>query len=225
MGLSSLADMAIPVLLIALGLIATGGVVIIVQLARLFFGRKKGSAVLRVIWSLLGCCIMVFGLFLGTLVLFVRTYEAFTYEEPVARVDCVSVDGLDYDMVLRFAPLEGGREKTASLFRLKGDQWSVGGHILQWHPWLHLVGLHTGYRLTRIEGRCVKAEDQVSRDATVYDLDHSWEERIWHWLYRHPDDIPWIKAVYGNSAYTFPAKGKTFLVAVSRSGFMVKPSP
>ncbi len=127
-------------------------------------------------------------------------------------------------MILSFVPLEDGEEGIPRIFRLNGDQWAVGGHIVQWHPWLNLLGLHTGYRITRIEGRYLKAGDETSQRRTVYDLEDSKIQRVWYWLYRHHEDIPWVKAAYGNTAYTFPDKDQTFVVRVTHSGFMVAPA-
>lgn len=220
-------EMAVPLFFIAVGILVTGGTLLIIQLLRLLpiskKSTKKRGVVPQAIQALAGGCVFMFGLFLLMLVLFSRTYEVFTREEPVARIQCFPVEGLDYNMILRFVPLEGGKEGTPGLFRLNGDQWAVGGHILQWHPWLNILGLHTGYRITRIEGRYLEAEDEASALRTVYDLGDSRTQRIWHWFYRHHEDIPLVEAAYGNTAYTFPEKDQTFVVVVTHSGFMVAP--
>jgi hypothetical protein len=217
--------MAGPLFFIALIIIAAGGVPLLIQLLRILpcfrkNSRKRG-AVPQIIRALGSGCVLLFGLFFLMLVLFARTYAAFTREEPIARIQCISVKGLDYDMVMRFVSLEQGREGSPELFRLNGDQWAVGGHIVQWHPWLNLLGLHTGYRLTRIEGRYLNAEDEATGSQTVYDLGDPTRQRIWHWLYRHHESIPLVRAAYGNTTYTFPAKDQAFVVKVTRSGFMV----
>jgi len=220
-------EMAVPLFFIAVAIIAAGGILLMVQFLRLLpFSkkkRKKRGLMPQAIKALASVCVFTLGLFLLMLVLFARTYEVFTMEEPIARIQCVPVEGLDYNMILRFVPLEGGKEGTPRLFRLNGDQWAVGGHILQWHPWLNMLGLHTGYRITRIEGRYLKAEDASSVPRTIYDLGDSRTQRIWHWLYRHHEDIPLVKAVYGNTAYTFPEKDQTFVVMVAHAGYMVAP--
>ncbi len=216
-----------PLFFIAAAIILAGGISLVIQFLRFLpFSQKKArrqgfaGRAMKVLGS---GCVFLFGLLLMVIVLFAQTYEAFTREEPVARIQCVSVEGLDYDMVLRFVPLKGGKEGDPRLFRLNGDQWAVGGHILQWHSWLNLLGLHTGYRITRIEGRYLKAEDEASAKQTVFDLGESRTERIWHWLYRHHEEIPLVKAAYGNTAYTFPNEDETFLVMVTGSGFKVAP--
>ncbi len=219
--------MAVPLFFIAIAVLVAGGILLINRSLRLLSLSKKNTRRRRSMpqaFQVLGSvCVFVFGLLLLMLALYVRTYKVFTKEEPVARIQCVPLDALDYDMILRFVPLKGGEEGTPELYRLSGDQWAVGGHILQWHPWLNILGLHTGFRITRIEGRYVSAEDEASGSRTVYDLGGTATQRIWHWLYRHHEDIPLVKAVYGNTAYTFPMKDRTFEVRVTLSGFMVEP--
>jgi len=228
MALPWIFEMAIPLFFIALAILVAGGILLIVQFLQVLpFSKKAGKKrglMPQTIKALASGCVFIFGLFLLILVLFVRTYDVFTREEPIVRIRCVPVEGLDYDMILRFAPLEGGKEGTPRLFRLNGDQWAVGGHIVQWHPWLNILGLHTGYRVSRIEGRYLKAEDEASRIQTAYDLGGSRAQRLWHWLYRHHEEIPFVKAAYGNTAYTFPEKDKTFVVMVTHSGFIVAPN-
>lgn len=220
-----ISEMAVPLFFIAVAGLVAGGILLINRFLRLLplskKSRRKRRAMLQAFQVLGSSCVFVFGLLLLMLALYARTYEVFTKEEPVARIECVLLDGLDYDMILRFVPLEEGEEGTPELFRLSGDQWAVGGHILQWHPWLNILGLRTGFRITRIQGRYTNAEDEASRSRTVHDLGDTRTERIWHWLYRHHEDIPLVKAVYGNTAYTFPMKDRTFVVRVTLSGFMV----
>jgi membrane protein implicated in regulation of membrane protease activity len=219
--------MAAPLFLVAVVVLTIGGILLLGQFFTWLPLSKKrrgsGGVVPRALQVLTAGLVFVAGLFLLTLVLFARTYDVFTREEPIARIQCAPVEGVDYDMILRFVPLVDGREGTPGLFRLGGDQWAVGGHILQWHPWLNLLGLRTGYKITRIEGRYLNAGDEEARPRTVYDLEDTKTHNVWHWLYRHHEDLPLVRAVYGNTAYTFPERDETFLVVVTHSGFKVEP--
>jgi hypothetical protein len=223
--LSWIAEMAVPFFVAAAVMVVAGAILFVVHLIRLVsFSRKakgKVGVLRRIMGALLSACLVLFGLFVLTLVMFSQTYEVFTREKPVARIQCVPVEGRDYTMVLRFAPITAGKMGEASLYRLTGDQWVIGGHILRWHPWLNLLGLHTGYRITRLEGRYLEAEDQTTEARTVYDVGEWHMQPIWQWLYQHHEDIPWVKTAYGNTVYAFPDKDKVFVLAVTHSGFTV----
>lgn len=220
-------DMAVPLFLIAIVIGSIGGILLVQQFLQLLpFSKRKAKrrgVIPQAIRMFASGCVVLFGVSLFMIALFVGAYDGFTREEPVARIQCLPVEGLDYDMILRFVPLQGGKEGVPGVFRLNGDQWAVGGHILQWHPWLNMLGLHTGYRLTRVEGRYIDAEEESSGGRSVYDLGELRTQALWHWLYRHYEDIPLVKAVYGNTAYTFPERDVTFVVRVTLSGFKVAP--
>ncbi len=220
-----ISELAFPLLFVAVAVVVVGVILFVAQVIRLIpFSRKpseKRGVMGRIVRSLLSVCIVLFGLFLLMLVMFARTYEVFTREKPVARIHCVPVESQDYSMILRFVPLTERGEGTAALYRLRGDQWAVGGHILRWHPWLNILGLGTGYRITRLEGRHLHAEDGPPEVRTVYDLGERRMQRLWEWLYRYHEDVPLVKAAYGSTVYTFPDKDKVFLVAVTSSGFTV----
>jgi len=217
--------LAFPLLFVAVAVVVAGIILFVTQVIGLIPSSQKSRAKRgvtgRVIRFLLSVCVVLFGLFLLMLVMFVRTYEVFTREKPVARIHCVTVESQDYSMVLRFSPLTERGEGAAAVYRLKGDQWAVGGHILRWHPWLNVLGLDTGYRITRLEGRYLHAEDEPPEVRTVYDLGERRMQRFWEWLYRYHEDVPLVKAAYGSTVYTFPDKDKVFIVAVTSSGFTV----
>ncbi|NIQ38571.1 MAG: hypothetical protein GTN81_08275 [Proteobacteria bacterium] len=225
MDFSWILDQRSPLFFIGATITLVGGILLVVHAFRLLpFWRRtrdKPSFILQAMKMLLSGIVFLVGLFLLSLILFAQTYEVLTREEPVARIQCASVTGMDYDMVMRFIPITRGEEGYPQLFRLNGDQWAVGGHILEWDPWLNILGLHTGYKVTRIEGRYLKAEDETTERRTVYDMGDPRTETVWHWLYRHYSEIPLVRAAYGNTTYTFPDKDQTYVVMVTRTGFKV----
>ena len=107
------------------------------------------------------------------------------------------------------------------MFELKGDQWTVEGHILKWNDGLNVLGVHTGYKMTRIGSRYLRAEDERARERTAYDIAEPRWNGVWRWLYRHASSLPFVKAVYGNTAYTFPSDEIVWNVYVSTSGFFI----
>lgn len=83
------------------------------------------------------------------------------------------------------------------------------------------MGLRTMYKLTRVRGRYLRAEDEKKGPMTVYSLVPDEADPRWRWLYEYGPRLPLVKGVYGNAVYAFPAEGKTFYVYVTTSGFMI----
>lgn len=152
-----------------------------------------------------------------------RAYQVFTREELVAivRVDPQPKGGR-YDFLMWFTPVQNGVPLKISAFPIHGDQWTVGGEIVKWHPWVNLLGVKSCHRLTRISGRYLKADAELAKPRSVYELNGG-TRSLWRWLYRFGARLPFVEAVYGNAAYTLAAPGSQWGVYVTLSGYLIKP--
>ncbi|NOY59977.1 MAG: hypothetical protein GXO75_13760 [Calditrichaeota bacterium] len=180
---------------------------------------KKGT-------SKLGCLTFLFFLlaifaFL-TYSAFLRAFHVFTKEELVAIVECLPSSDRNFDFELQLTPIVNKKQQSPLNFEIKGDQWAVGGDILKWHSIANMIGLHSMYRLTRVEGRFRKAIDQKTKHPSVYPLTEEEESRFWHTLYKVGDKLPLVSSVYGNTVYTDPSFTDSFEIYVTISGFSAK---
>ena len=153
---------------------------------------------------------------------FIQSYKSFTKEELVAEVRCVPLEDGSGSIYLEISEIEGGRKRGSQEFILNGDQWALEGDVLKWDDWLNFVGLHTMFKLTRVRGRFVNYEDEISQKPSVFSLVKSESNPKWRWLYKYGYKLRFVSAVYGNTVYTYPAKGKVFEVYVTTSGFIAR---
>ncbi|MBI3318847.1 MAG: hypothetical protein HYZ90_06895 [Candidatus Omnitrophica bacterium] len=166
-------------------------------------------------------CLGVFS-FLG-LVFSLRSYHLLTREELVAAVRVEAAPkGSAYGFFLEVTPVSGSASRAAWKFPMHGDQWAIGGEILKWHPWAHLVGFQTCHKLTRVSSRYQTAESELSRPRSAHDLQGG-SGLFWGWLHRHGGRLPFVEAVYGNAAYIPARPGGRFGVYVTPSGYLIKP--
>jgi hypothetical protein len=215
---------------IGLGLLAIGLVMLILFIAkrihRIIRRLQRKSMVrlgvmastLRLILILLVISASIALLFLGA---FIQSYTAFTQRELAATVRCTTVPGTEDTMILQLATPESLPTNKIHRYLLRGQQWTVEGHILKWDDWLNFLGLRTMYKLTRVRGRYLRSEDEMNKPATVYSLVKNEEDPGWRWLYEYGPRLPFVQAVYGNTVFTFPSETKTFDIYVTTSGFMV----
>ena len=173
---------------------------------------------LRLLFILLLIVVSLTMLFLGA---FMQSYTAFTRRELAATIHCSPVRGTQDVMILHLATIESPQTAFIRRYRLRGQQWSIEGHILKWDDWLNFIGLHTMYKLTRVRGRYLRTEDEINKPATVYSLVTDEENPRWRWLYEYGARLPFVEAVYGNTVFTFPSETKTFGIYVTTSGFMI----
>lgn len=153
---------------------------------------------------------------------FIQSYKSFTKEELIAEIRCVSLEDGSDTMVLDINKIEGGQKLSSQEFILNGDQWALEGDVLKWDDWLNFVGLHTMFKLTRVRGRFVNYEDEISQKPSVFSLVKSESNPKWRWLYKYGYKLRFVSAVYGNTVYTYPAKGKVYEVYVTTSGFIAR---
>lgn len=172
------------------------------------------NLVLIVLWA------SVFGmvLFLG---FFLRSYYAFTYEEPVAEVVIRTSDAPHVSRITLREFHPGGSQRIRH-FLIKGDQWVIEGDILKWESWLNFLGLHTRYRLTRLTGRYVITLEEIKEPRTIYSLVDDEDHPLWRYLYRYGHQLPFVSAVYGNAVFQAAGGDNRYAIYVGTSGFIVR---
>ncbi len=153
--------------------------------------------------------------------MYLQAYRAFTHKEMVGIIDARKTKGLDYDIFLRFTPVEKGIKAEEKIYKIKGDQWAIGGDILKFEDWVNFIGIHTGHKTTRIHGRYLKAEDENIKQHTAYDINGG-TDAIWLYLYENSSRFPFVKAVYGNSVYAFPSDKDVYGIYVTTSGYSIE---
>jgi hypothetical protein len=174
---------------------------------------------LRLLMILLAVALSAAVLFLFA---FIQSYTAFTDRQLAAMVYCTPIPEAKDEMTLWLVTFESPAVGCLSHHRLRGQQWAVEGHILKWDDWLNFLGIRTMYKLTRVRGRYLRAEEEAGKPATAYSLIENEEDPSWRWLYEYGARLPFVTAVYGNTVFTFPSETKIFRISVTTSGFMIE---
>ncbi len=152
-----------------------------------------------------------------------RSFHVFLEEDLVAVVQCEAApDGIGYQYLVEITQMEnqvpGRREK----FPMSGDQWSAGGEILKWAPWLTFLGVKSCHKLTRLSSRYETAKEEMNQPRFAYDLNGG-STPPWRWLRRWGARLPFVDAVYGNSVYVPARPGERWGLYVTHSGYGVRP--
>ena len=159
-------------------------------------------------------------LLLGLLVLAVagwaQTYQALTHNEWVADIHAVPIGS--QTMRVTYTPVSSGTLGTPQTYTVRGDEWVLGGDVIKWQDWVNLLGVHTGYRITRLMGYYDNAGDYKTKAVSAYALDGG-SDTVQQFLHSHQDLIPFVRATYGNDVRMYPDAGATYQVFVSTSGY------
>lgn len=148
-----------------------------------------------------------------------RSFEAFAGSRPVGRVSCRWVGENTFD--LQWTALQDGRPQESRTFRLKGDQWSVSGGIVKWHPWLTALGVPSYQKVTRLSGRYASIQQETAQPPTAVELNGG-VDRWWKWLYRLDPYLPFVEAVYGSAAFLSVNPALDSQVEATPSGYLIR---
>jgi hypothetical protein len=121
-------------------------------------------------------------------------------------------------MTVTYTPITNGQPGTSQTFTVYGDQWQLGGDIIKWQDWVNILGVQTGYRVTRLMGYYNDATDYRSKPISAYDLDGG-TDRLQQFIHDHPNVTPFVRATYGNDVRMQPDPTATYNVYVSTSGY------
>lgn len=218
-----------------LPLVAVGAVAVLLALAPLgWLGSRVVRALLRrprkpaglvaygaaiVAASLLGGV----GIASLGLALALGSYRALGKKTRVAEVRCHEI--APQKLRLFFTPIASdGRLGPTESYNLDGDEWTVGGDVLRFRPFLSALGVETVFAVTRIEGRWLHAADADAHPATAYDR-RGGTSRGWLMLYRDGTRGPlgWLIAgVHGQAVSQLPSAHDTYEVYVTPNGFVLE---
>src|SRR5207237_5820427 len=152
--------MPTPLVIVALGCLALGVWCAAAGLRALRQRRVVGGAGR----GLLGALLLSLAALGATIAAGIRGYRALTYEEVAATVTTEPVGPQRFRATIVLP------DKRLAMYDLAGDAVYMDAHILKWHPWVNLLGLHTSYELDRVAGRYNDVTDERVKAHTAYAL-------------------------------------------------------
>jgi hypothetical protein len=152
----------------------------------------------------------------------VQSYLGLTANVMVARVHATSIANLPHLMSVEIILYDkNGHQTSDNTYGVMGDEWELQGDIIKFPTWLNIVGLHTGYKLTRLEGRYDDPNLERNNKHTVVVLNGG-DDNFFKTAQSQTWLSPFIEASYGN-AVILPADGRTYNVLVSQTGLFAEP--
>ena len=168
---------------------------------------------------LVGLILVGLGALASGLGLALRAFEMFSASTVVGEVRCRWLGPKEFE--LTWMAFHDHVPEPPQTFDLRGDQWSISGGIVKWHPWLTVLGLPSYQKLERLSGRYGRLADELRQPPTAVELDGGLDF-LWWWLYRWDPMLPFLEAVYGSAAFVPVETGVVYEVAVSPSGYLIR---
>ena len=101
-----------------------------------------------------GVVLIVLGVSLLWLTFLTQTYLGLTSEIKVAQIQATKVSNANHEMSVNITLYDdSGHALSNNTYILQGDEWMLQGDIIRFPTWLNVLGIHSGYKVTRLEGR------------------------------------------------------------------------
>jgi hypothetical protein len=165
-----------------------------------------------------GLLLLSLGALAGTISAGMLGYRALTREDVAARITVKPAGAKRFEATFRFAD---GRQAT---YQLAGDELYVDAHILKWHPYANMIGLHTAYELDRVAGRYHDIKDEKTAARTVHALAREKPIDLYGIRQRFTFLAPVYDAEYGSASYVPVTKPAEFELRVSTTGLLIRPA-
>jgi hypothetical protein len=209
---SLLADITIPfqfgllqVIILVIGL--SGIALLIFVVLGLARGRKDKDGTRRrvFLWrrAISGSILMLIAISLIYLALLLQTYIGLTGEILAARVraqDTSQLYGVPYMIVDLTLFDEHGNQLSETNYGICGNEWMLQADILRFPGWLNILGVHSGYKLTRLEGRYDDPEMESTWYHSVVELNGG-DDNFFKSAYNGGWLSPFVQASYGSSVF------------------------
>lgn len=174
--------------------------------------------------GLSGVVLLVIAISLLWLTALVQTYLGMATDTKVARVHATRVANQPHTMSVELILYDNnGRQTSDDTYLVQGDEWILQGNILKFPNWTTIIGLHSGYKLTRLEGRFDDPNMERTAQHTVVVLNGG-DDNFFKTAQSQTWLSPIVEATYGNAVYQGTGQnGSTFDVLVSQTGLYAEP--
>jgi hypothetical protein len=175
------------------------------------------------IWrGLSGIVLLAVAISLLWVTFLVQSYLGLTGEVRVAHIRAMSIANVAHQMSVEVMLYDQqGHVTSDNTYLIQGDEWMMQGDIIKFPAWLNVVGLHAGYKLTRLEGRYDDIHLENTAPHTAVPLNGG-DDTFFQTTYIHKQWFgPFVDAAYGNAVFQVPG---SFDVFATQDALIARPT-
>ncbi|GAC1387383.1 MAG: hypothetical protein NVS4B7_07500 [Ktedonobacteraceae bacterium] len=191
--------------------------------ARKFGGRRphRLRRRLRLGRGLSGVVLLVVAISLLWLTFVVQSYLGLISDIKVARVHASQLTNASHQMSVELIQYDkDGHQASDQTYAVNGDEWMLQADYIKFPTWLNILGVHSGYKLTRLEGRFDDPNLESNARHVVITLNGG-DDNFFQTAHNQKSWLgPFVDATYGNATFD-PADG-TYDIFASQTGLYAK---
>lgn len=205
-----------------LGLLSPGSFLSEEEKERYYRTGLKPRRRFKVTRGLSGIVLLAVAVSLLWLTFLVQSYLGLTGEIKVAHIRATPIANAAHLMSVEVTLYDGNGHATSdNTYLIQGDEWMVQGDIIKFPTWLNVVGLHAGYKLTRLEGRYDDINLENNAHHTAIALNGG-DDTFFQTTYTHRQWFaPFVDAAYGNAVFQRPG---SFDVFATQDALIARPA-
>lgn len=153
----------------------------------------------------------------ATLSVATQGYRALTREEVAAVIVTHPTGPERFTATFTFP--DGRREG----YELTGNALYVDAHIVKWHPFANILGLHTAYQLDRVSGRYDRLEDEQGKPRRMFALSQPKPVDMFQLARSMAFLARVVDTEYGSATFVSAREPTELELRISTSGLLFRP--
>lgn len=171
--------------------------------------RRGGRLRFRPGRAVTGVALLVVSLLMLWFATLVQTYLGLTGEVKAAHVVATPVNNAMHSLSVDLTLYDnGGKTRTRHTYQVEGDMWVLQADIVELHHWVNVLGMHSGYKLTRLFGERLDGVSPTQHQILLNGGDGSFfaDMRDGKWWTK-----PFVRSAYGNAVIAAPGKFDVYI--------------
>ena len=180
---------------------------------------RKRRLRLKPVRAISGLTLLVVALLMFWFITLVQTYLGLTGEVKAAHVVATPTSNTEHSLNVDLTLYdEKGNTQSRQTYQVEGDMWALQADIVELNHWVNVLGVHSGYKVTRLFGERVDGVSPTQHQIMLNGGDGSFftDIRNHKWWSK-----PFVRSAYGNAVISAPGE---FDVYVSQDAIKARPT-
>jgi hypothetical protein len=126
----------------------------------------------------------------------IQAYLGFSGKIKVAHAYTTNIENMDHLLSVDLTLYnQDGSKISRKVYTVEGDTVALEAHIVRFQSWINFLGVHSGYKITRLYGKYDSGQASKQNDIWLSSQDTFYQDLKNHVYWSNP----FVEAAYGNA--------------------------